>query len=206
ANVGTLKGGQTAELHFQATVNKEAKEGITNVATVDYTVPTTPGEPDEPGEPQEPSVPVETSLHTPTIVLEKVDYSTGELLDGAVFDLKDSKGKIIKAELVTDKNGKIVIDNLSEGSYVLTEIKAPIGYVLDSRSISFTVKYNDDSTIRLKKTNKKNNLSKNNQEANNGEKTFPKTGSKNSFMFTVIGFTLLIMTVGLFVLTRKKVS
>ncbi|MBW9325287.1 DUF11 domain-containing protein, partial [Enterococcus casseliflavus] len=41
ANVGTLKGGQTAELHFQATVNKEAKEGITNVATVDYTVPTT---------------------------------------------------------------------------------------------------------------------------------------------------------------------
>ncbi|MBW9325247.1 Cna B-type domain-containing protein, partial [Enterococcus casseliflavus] len=83
ANVGTLKGGQTAELHFQATVNKEAKEGITNVATVDYTVPTTPGEPDEPGEPQEPSVPVETPAD---ISLEKtVDKASAQVGDTLTY-------------------------------------------------------------------------------------------------------------------------
>lgn len=44
AKVGTLVGGQKASLQFETTINEEATGEITNIASIDYTVPKLPGD------------------------------------------------------------------------------------------------------------------------------------------------------------------
>lgn len=44
AEVGTLIGGQKAALQFEATINEEATGEISNIASIDYTIPKLPGD------------------------------------------------------------------------------------------------------------------------------------------------------------------
>ncbi|MFQ8901792.1 MAG: prealbumin-like fold domain-containing protein [Lachnospira eligens] len=45
------------------------------------------------------------------------------------------------AEFTTGADGSSVINNLPLGSYVLTETKAPAGYVLDAAPVDVTLTY-----------------------------------------------------------------
>ena len=66
----------------------------------------------------------------PGIALVKTDWS-GEDLAGAVFTLTDSAGNNVAAETYTSgSDGLITIAYLSQGTYTLTEIEAPGGYVV----------------------------------------------------------------------------
>lgn len=88
-----------------------------------------------------------------SVILEKKDRQTGKVLPGAIFNLKNSKGKVIQKNLETNQNGQIILDNLSSGKYELSEAKAPKGYQLDSTPVSFQVTTKSSGTIRLLKTN-----------------------------------------------------
>ncbi|MFC0234178.1 SpaA isopeptide-forming pilin-related protein [Vagococcus entomophilus] len=88
-----------------------------------------------------------------SVILEKKDKQTGKGLPGAIFNLKDSMGKVIQKHLETNQNGHIILDNLSSGKYELSEVKAPKGYQLDSTPIAFQVTAKSSETIRLIKTN-----------------------------------------------------
>ena len=57
--------------------------------------------------------------------------SQGQALEGAIFKVVDSKGKIIKEDLASDKTGKVLIDNLAPGDYSFVETKAPSGLYLE---------------------------------------------------------------------------
>lgn len=66
----------------------------------------------------------------------KIDAKTNESLAGASLEIKDKDGKVVDS-WVTDKNAHYV--ELVEGSYTLSETKAPNGYILSNETIKFTV-------------------------------------------------------------------
>ena len=66
----------------------------------------------------------------------KIDAKTNENLAGASLEIKDKDGKVVDS-WVTDKNAHYV--ELVEGSYTLSETKAPNGYILSNETIKFTV-------------------------------------------------------------------
>uniref|UniRef100_UPI00215998FC MSCRAMM family protein n=1 Tax=Brochothrix thermosphacta TaxID=2756 RepID=UPI00215998FC len=86
-------------------------------------------------------------------VLTKTDNQSGEVLQGAVFELQDAEGKVIESGLTTDVSGKLAIDQLKPGNYQLVETKAPTGYELETTPIKFEVKKGQTEAVQLAMTN-----------------------------------------------------
>ena len=83
------------------------------------------------------------------LIIQKRDSATGLPLSGAEFRVTTAAGCEVGLDGVigtssltqngiftTDAQGEIRITNLAPGAYVLTEIKAPDGYVMDNTLIS----------------------------------------------------------------------
>ena len=76
-------------------------------------------------------------------------------LAGAKFDLYKvtdnnwTKGEKIKQDLVSDANGRIKIDGLDEGKYVLVETSAPAGYVKNSNDLHIEIIANVTETEQI---------------------------------------------------------
>ena len=71
------------------------------------------------------------------LTIEKQDGNTKVLLPGAQFTLyKD--GAVVSTQ-TTDKSGKAVFNNLTDGNYTLKETKAPAGYQLSNKEYHFTI-------------------------------------------------------------------
>ena len=68
----------------------------------------------------------------PTLTIHKVDIN-GNALTGAIFEVKTKAGVKI-GDFPVGPDGSITIENvhLDEGYYIVTEIQAPDGYILDS--------------------------------------------------------------------------
>ena len=86
--------------------------------------------------------------------LAKKDRQTGQLLAGAVFELQDEKGHVLKEQLITDQSGILLIKGLKTGDYQLVETKAPTGYQLDQTPVKFTID-RTHSSLSLVKENQK---------------------------------------------------
>ena len=70
----------------------------------------------------------------------KLDKEDGKkYLKGAVFELSDVKGKQVTLKVTTDEDGKAIFSKLLYGKYILKEITAPEGYVLDQTQINVTI-------------------------------------------------------------------
>lgn len=72
------------------------------------------------------------------VVLQKTNES-GQVLPGAVYELKDSNGNVLMSEVPVDENGQLKIYDLPVGTYTLTEIKAPSGYDINPNPMTFSV-------------------------------------------------------------------
>ena len=70
---------------------------------------------------------------------------TVEGLAGAVFEVRDSNKNVV-ATLTTDEYGVAESDYLEFGDYIVIEIEAPAGYMLDSTPHPVTISYQDDDT------------------------------------------------------------
>ncbi|MDE7260471.1 MAG: hypothetical protein K2N78_00155, partial [Oscillospiraceae bacterium] len=105
------------------------------------------------------------------IIIQKRDSQTGQPLPGAEFRVTTAagcevglNGVIGTATLTqnglftTDANGEIRINNLAPGAYVLTETKAPAGYVMDSPSTNVVIGPNGDTQTVIIKNTKKGGL------------------------------------------------
>ncbi len=72
------------------------------------------------------------------LVINKMDTDTKEPLQGATFEVTNSKGEYVgtagNGHYTTDIEGVITIDNLPPDSYVVTEIKAPTNYAIDQEN------------------------------------------------------------------------
>lgn len=97
------------------------------------------------------------------IHVTKLDAETGKVIpyEGAGFQIYDSNNKIVNLGtdiFYTDNSGCLITpDSLRYGDYTLVEVQAPIGYVLDSTPVPFTVsadnadKENSVNIIRVTK-------------------------------------------------------
>lgn len=83
---------------------------------------------------------ITNAKETSSVTLTKFDAKTYKVLAGAVFNLVDEDGTLVKQALTTDQNGQISVKNLPTGHYQFIEVKAPEGYTLDNSPISFNAK------------------------------------------------------------------
>lgn len=67
----------------------------------------------------------------PGLLIKKVDSDTGEALSGARFRVTRADGSVILEDGVTDASGTLFLPNLDSADVIITEIKAPDGYVID---------------------------------------------------------------------------
>ena len=92
------------------------------------------------------------------IIIQKRDSISGQPLPGAEFRVTTAAGCEVGLDGVigsstltqnglftTDSNGEIRISNLAPGAYVLTETKAPTGYVMDAPSTNVVIGANGDT-------------------------------------------------------------
>lgn len=99
------------------------------------------------------------------IIIEKRDSKTNELLPGAEFRVTTAAGcEVGQNGVIGDTNltsngifttgadGQITITNVRPGNYVITEIKAPDGYLIDDPTRTITVTSGDTQTIVFKDT------------------------------------------------------
>ena len=105
------------------------------------------------------------------IIVQKRDSNTNEPLPGAEFRITTAAGCEVGLDGVigsstltqnglftTDSNGEIRISNLAPGTYVLTETKAPAGYVMDAPSTNVVIGANGDTQTVIVTNTKKGGL------------------------------------------------
>lgn len=91
-----------------------------------------------------------------SLVILKKDADNGNPLSGVQFKVTTSKGDVIGRNngiFTTDSNGSITISDLAKGSYIVEEVKAPDGYVLEEQSKTIALDYGKTYTLEF--TNKK---------------------------------------------------
>ena len=93
-------------------------------------------------------------FHTAESILtvNKKDAATGDMLQGASFRLTKANGDYV-GDYTTNEGGQFTIDTLPAGDYVLTETKAPAGYVANATPKTFSIK--DDQPLVIDITNNK---------------------------------------------------
>ncbi|MGY5266527.1 SpaA isopeptide-forming pilin-related protein [Paraclostridium bifermentans] len=87
------------------------------------------------------------------IEITKVDSKDAKkFLPGTEFTVFDKNGKEV-SKAVTDKDGKVVFDNLVYGEYTYQETKAPNGYVIDNTKHAFKIETNNQVVTNTIKNN-----------------------------------------------------
>ena len=133
------------------------------------------------------------------LMIQKRDSATGQPLPGAEFRVTTAAGCEVGLDGVigtatltqngiftTDGQGEITITNLAPGAYVLTEIKAPTGYVMDSPSTNVVIGKNGDTQTVIVKNSKAGTLVIDKRDALTGKPlpgvTFKVTTSTGAFV------------------------
>ncbi len=91
-----------------------------------------------------------------SLVILKKDADSREPLAGSQFKVTTSKGEVVgnsNGIFTTDSNGSITIAGLEKGSYIIEEVKAPDGYVLEEQSRTIAIDYGKTYTEEF--TNRK---------------------------------------------------
>lgn len=100
------------------------------------------------------SVTITNTKSSETIRIIKAGTDTSLLLEGAEFTLVDSNGNTVTVgttateggSYISDENGLVLEGIINAGTYTLTEIKAPSGYIKLAESITITVGSDDDNS------------------------------------------------------------
>ncbi|PGB55303.1 SpaA isopeptide-forming pilin-related protein, partial [Bacillus anthracis] len=136
------------DYHFIET--KAPKHYVLDETPIDFTI--------EKGQKKTISLTAKNSLQQGSIELLKVDDLNDQMkLSDAVFNLLDQNGKVIKTDLKTNNEGKIVVENLRPGTYQFVETTAPKHYDLDKKPIVVTV---EKSQKNIATVTMKNSLTK----------------------------------------------
>ena len=114
------------------------------------------------------------------IIIIKQDSETKERLEGVEFELLDENKKVVYANLKTDKEGKIVVENLVPGKYYLKETNTLNDYDMYRDLISLNVSLNERFTVTINNNKKdipKIEVTENELTTSNKEiKKLPVTG------------------------------
>lgn len=168
-----------------------------------YTVTVTTGEgskaysPDSDGSyriPVTPGMVVTFTNAVYTVEVRKVDKDTGAPLAGAVFQLEKRVGENSWEQVgdlqKTGADGSVRWTGLGEGTFRVTEVSAPSGYLKVSKPQELTIPANagDGGVVRVQFENGK----------------APQTGGGGTLAYTAAGLALLCCAAGVLTLSRKK--
>jgi len=84
----------------------------------------------------------------PSIKIIKKDAETGGFLMGATFRLAKEGGSSFQ-DVTTDRYGEVLVTDLTPGTYILTEIKAPSGYILGSTPQTVIIKQGEHTVVEV---------------------------------------------------------
>ncbi|MGH0951570.1 SpaA isopeptide-forming pilin-related protein, partial [Bacillus mycoides] len=87
-------------------------------------------------------------VDTGNVEITKIDKDSKAPLEGVVFEVRDSKGKVV-AKITTDKKGHAQVTNLSVGTYKLVEVNAPKGYKQLVDPITFQIEKGMTKSLAL---------------------------------------------------------
>ena len=156
-----------------------------------------------------------TITNTPTeIIFKKMDANNDKKSIEATFKITKYGVALANFGGVTDENGCFTINSdgktlthLPNGSYELTEIIAPGGYNLLTKTISFTI-----TDGKLQETNK-NNIDgvvafgedgKTVTIFNTAGIQLPETGGMGTLMTTMSGMALMLIALGYLILVKRR--
>ncbi|MGM0106769.1 SpaA isopeptide-forming pilin-related protein [Enterococcus sp. AZ197] len=162
-----------------------------------------------------------------SVILQKKDKETKEVLSDATFELRDEKGSVVEVaqSMTTDEKGKIHLTRLFPGKYTFVETKSPKGYRLDKTPIPFEVgfdqtsvkvtAYNEkskktggitptESTNKNESTSNKKPVTQKQEVAKKAKGNLPKTGVKMSSVWMIIG--ILILASAIYGMYRKYIT
>lgn len=99
--------------------------------------------------------------------------------------------------VITNGEGKIVVEGLDVGSYHFKETKAPTGYSINT----------DGKTIELTQKGVATGIIRNNDTLNDTKlNSLPSTGGMGTYLFTIIGVVVMAGAAGAFFISRRKGS
>ena len=133
------------------------------------------------------------------LIIQKRDSATGQPLPGAEFRVTTAAGCEVGLDgmigtatltqngiFTTDGQGEITITNLAPGAYVINEIKAPTGYVMDRASTNVVIGKNGDTQTVIVKNSKAGTLVIDKRDSLTGKPlqgvTFKVTTSTGAFV------------------------
>ncbi|OOR11936.1 adhesin [Bacillus cereus] len=87
-------------------------------------------------------------VDTGNVEITKIDKASKAPLEGVVFEVRDSKGKVV-TKVTTDKDGKANVSDLSIGKYELVEVETPAGYKPLEKPISFEIEKGRVTALQL---------------------------------------------------------
>ena len=128
-------------------------------------------------------------VNTYAIDIFKYDQANNTGLAGAEFELKNSEGVVIST-VTSGQDGYAVIDGLDAGTYYLTEIKAPEGYVKSDTPLTIIIPKDADG--------------ENVVSVNFANSQIPHTGGTGTLMFTIGGAAIIATAVVLRLVSREK--
>ncbi len=129
----------------------------------------------------------EYSLIKGKIIISKVDKNDNtKFLSGATFKVEklNELGEVIEdsiQEKTTDENGIVEFTELTFGKYIITEIKAPVGYELSKDAIE----------VEINKEQKEINIT----ATDRLKLELPDTGGNGTIVFVVVGFSFIILAI-----------
>ena len=86
-----------------------------------------------------------------SLLIKKVNSVDGSALAGATFKVTTAEGTLI-GEVTSNQNGYATLDNLEPGTYIVSEIKGPDGFILDTTPHTVVVKKNEMATVEIANT------------------------------------------------------
>lgn len=124
------------------------------------------------------------------LIITKSNVSTGQLLPGVGFRIRNEQGEIIR-EGYTDENGVVEFDQLPKGKYTYQEFSTLDGYKLDETEYPFEI--TDDLTeIRVSMTNEQIPVE------------IPQTGGNTAAWATAAAATALISAAWITIAWKRK--
>ena len=91
------------------------------------------------------------------ITVVKIDAETKKPLEGVEFNFKYTNAENI-GNYKTDKNGKIVVTGLRQGTVIATEVSTLQEYILNTEEQEVVLDYNDNQTLNVENEHKRGNV------------------------------------------------
>lgn len=162
------------------------------------------------------SVTITNTKSSETIRIIKAGTDTSLLLEGAEFTLVDSNGNTVTVgttateggSYISDENGLVLEGIINAGTYTLTEIKAPSGYIKLADSITITVGSNGDNKVTVSGPEGKVTCAKDDHNVyvitvqNEVIYELPSTGGSGIYWFSICG--MLLMMAAAWIIYKNK--